>query len=204
MGQVERRVRVARGVAASSAATLIALVAHLVAGGSIASPLLVVIPMVLCWLPGVALIGARPSLWRQAAVVVPAQAALHAVFAVSGTAPHLVLRGDTMPGMRGPAAAMTSVGATSSPHASAAMWVGHALAALLTVLVWQRGERAVRTVVRVSRDLLHAALPAPLHPLEPATATAAVPPSARRSPLRRRAAENRHPRRGPPVRTALA
>lgn len=196
MGLVERRIRVARGVAASSAATLIALAGHLVAGGSAPSPLLVAIPLVLSWLPGVALIGRRPSLWRQALVIVPAQAALHAVFAASGTAAGPMTDPDAMPGMRAPALATPL---HTGLHESSAMWAGHALAALLTVLAWQRGERAFWALVRLAHEAVAAVLLPGATPPVPLAAPRLRPRSAPFLPRPAARGGRRHPRRGPPV-----
>jgi hypothetical protein len=193
---VERRIRVARGVAASSAATLIALAGHVVAGGAVPSPLLVAIPLVLSWLPGVALIGRRPRLWRQAAVILPAQAALHAVFAATGTAVAPMTDPDAMPGMGAPPVALPW---HSGVHEPSAMWLGHALAALLTVLAWQRGERAFWTLVRLAREAVAAVLlPRAVAPA-PVDAPRLRPDGARVLPRPARRAGRRHPRRGPPA-----
>lgn len=140
-----RRIRVVRGVLASSTATAAALVSHLVAGGSVPVPAVVAAVLVLGWLPGVALIGRRPTLARQAAVIVPVEAALHLAFSV----PVAVATG-TSDGPRTTASvhthmvAMGPLRTMSGMHASPLMWVGHAVAALLTLLAWRTGEQAVR------------------------------------------------------------
>jgi hypothetical protein len=100
-----------------------------------------------------------------------------------------------MPGMHGMVATPLGGGTV---HQSGAMWAGHALAALLTVLAWQRGERAVRTLLRVAREALRvllipaiAAVPALRRPVPPLGSAPLL--------LRERLAVRSRPRRGPPA-----
>jgi hypothetical protein len=146
-----RPVRVARAVAASSVATLAALGSHL-AGGGAAPPLLLILAVcVLSWLPAVALIGRRLSVPRQAAVIAVSELVLHTVFATGAAVPGGAPPG-AMPGMPGMAATSTPPLLPAGPvvHAGGGMWLAHAAAALLTLLLWNRGEGAFWALLRLA------------------------------------------------------
>ncbi|MDQ1530367.1 MAG: hypothetical protein QOE37_472 [Microbacteriaceae bacterium] len=162
-----RAVRVARAVAASSVATLAALGSHLAGGGAAPSLLLILAVCVLSWLPAVALIGRRLSVPGQAAVIAVSELALHTVFATGAAVPGGAPPGATaMPGMPGMAATSTPPLLPAGPvvHAGGGMWLAHAAAALLTLLLWNRGEGAfwalLRLAERFSRTVSLVELPA--------------------------------------------
>ena len=190
-----RQTRVGRGVAASSVAVVVALGMHLAAGGARPALILLVAVLVLSWLPGVLLIGRRVRLWRQAAVIVPAQFAMHALFAAGGgstAAPH-----DSMAGMRMPVLPGWAT-ASGSGTADAPMWFAHGLAAVITVLAWNRGERTFWALCRLAETVLRVTrIDAALSPV-PVTAPAPIrvdPPV----PLLLADRVRSIPRRGPPT-----
>ena len=155
--------RAARAVAASTAATLVALASHLAAGGAAPPLLLVAAVCALSWLPAIPLIGRRPSIVRQGLVIALSECALHATFALGAAAPPSIgparPAGDLMAAMPG---MMPSGGAgplPSMPAASPAMWGAHVVAGLLTVLAWNRGEAAVWAIVRFAQELPRVVLP---------------------------------------------
>src|SRR5579875_2909719 len=120
IGLSPRAVRTVRAVAASTVATLVALASHLAAGGTPPPLLLVVAVCVLAWLPGLVLIGRRPSIAGQAAVIVVAEGALHLVFTVAAepAAGTLVPRaGAAMAGMPGMAETPGAMPAMTMPTA---------------------------------------------------------------------------------------
>ncbi len=189
-----RRVRVARGIAAASVASLVALASHVVGGGTV-PPLVVAAAVVFSWPLGVLLIGRRSSLPRQALVIAIAQAILHLLATVSSTpGAGLSLRPDGMGMGMGMG---TGVAAPAMPDMAAPsplMWAMHAAAAVATIAAWRHGERIAQdiadriamTVVRVLRvvALLPADTPQPI-PVAPTFARAALVasrPAARRGP----------------------
>jgi hypothetical protein len=159
-----RRVRTARAVAASSFATLVALASHLAGGGGAPALLLVATVCALSSLPAVLLIGRRLSLIRQALVIGLAECALHLIFSLgaatsAGPVPRLAVPVAPMPGMPVAAAPMTAMPMTAMPVPGPGMWAAHTVAALLTVVAWNRGEHAFWALVRFARRLRRAAVP---------------------------------------------
>ncbi|WP_375400562.1 hypothetical protein [uncultured Amnibacterium sp.] len=212
-----RSVRAARGVLASTVAVLAACAGHVAAGGAMPAPALLTAVLVLSWLPGVALIGVAVRLWRQAAVIVVAEAMLHGVLALqrgAGAAPMRPLPsadpvgGVGMAGMgaghaagSASAAAAQVVGAASMSHTVAMpawMWLAHAAAAAVTVLLWRRGETDVARVLAMAGRGLGRLLRVP-GPVRLAAPVAALPPVAHRLGRVIEAIRTAHPHRGPPL-----
>jgi hypothetical protein len=164
----ERSVRVARAVSASSVATVVALASHDAAGASAPAPMLVLAALVLSWLPAVLLIGRRLSVARQAAVIGVAQFALHGLFTLAAQAGTAHAYGSThpMPGMPSVPAAPPSVPMVM-PAPTPAMWGAHAAAALLTLVLWNRGERVFWGILRRAVSVAAALVPsAVLRPVD--------------------------------------
>ena len=138
----DRAARAARSGLAVVASVLVTLGAHLAGGGRAPAPLLVLAVVAIAWPAGLLLlVGRRPHLLRQVAVVGLAQGMLHAVFAAGGGA---VAAGATvptgMPGMHDPV-----LPASLPPmHHDGVMWWAHLLAGLLVVAAWRRGEAVLR------------------------------------------------------------
>ncbi|MFI6426743.1 hypothetical protein [Promicromonospora sp. NPDC050880] len=187
-----RRVRALRGGLAASSATFVALASHLAAGGAMPGPLGVLVPLALSLPICVAWAGRRLSLVGLSASVVASQLFFHVLFllgtpASGGSAPTAGHHhGAVVPPV--PAAGAAADHTAGMAHADVTMWVWHALAAAVTVVVLYRGEllllrlrelavRAAawllggRAVVEGARLVVRPALPAvvaatfrPLHP----------------------------------------
>ena len=183
-----RGIRALRGTAAAAIAVLVASTAHTLAGG-VAPPAWLVVAVTILAAPlSVALVGRRRSVLRLSAAVVTAQVALHAAFAAIGSAApasmpaghhHLALPPDV-----------------SVDPAATTMSVGHALAAIVTIVILAWGERMLAAIARGIRRLLALAPHRLPHPHE-------VPTSFLQTP-RAIAAVALHSvsRRGPPARFA--
>lgn len=148
--------RALRGAAAALIAVLFASTAHTLSGGG-APPLWLVAAVTILATPVcIALVGRRRRLTTLAAAVAAAQLALHGAFAAVGDA--------------APAAGhhhdMAMLGAAAVDPAAATMTLGHALAALASLVVLAWGEALVAAVARGIRRLLPLLLtvPAP-HPI---------------------------------------
>lgn len=192
--------RFVRGWIGAVVATSIAAVSHVLAGGDAPEPALLLLVLALSGLASTVLTGRGLSLWRLSAGVGISQGLFHWLF--SGAA---ASHGYTTPAgahlahspLLNPAA-----GADLSPaaaHASPLMWLGHAVAAALTVAVLRRGEAAVVRLVRAMRLHVTAFLPLFL-PLPARPAPSALPPELPVRPLRNLGAPllvMRH--RGPPL-----
>lgn len=133
-----RLTRLARGSIAAGFATFVALFSHVAAGGAMPGPLGIVAPLILSLMVSVLVAGRRRSLPRLTISVTVSQWLFHTLF-VLGTARsggastgHHV----TMPMVP------TSLGA-DLPDSGAAMWLGHAIAAFITIAALASAERVV-------------------------------------------------------------
>lgn len=152
---MSRGVRTVRGIAISVAATLLAASSHALAGGQVT--VFSVVATAIFALPlAVALVGRTPALWRLSLSVGIAQLVYHWCFAglglfsargnLSSPAPlhamHLAQLETFVPDLATAAAA------------GAAMWLSHAVAAILTIALLYRGEIAYRLLVQLVRRAL--------------------------------------------------
>jgi hypothetical protein len=128
-----RGARVLRGLAASAVATAAAATSHSLSGGSLTLVGLL-IAGAFAALVSIALAGRSLSLVRLAASVLISQLAFHLAFSVIGT-------GGTVMQMGHHAMVVTTDVATA-PSADARMWAGHAIAALVTIVLLRHGEAA--------------------------------------------------------------
>jgi hypothetical protein len=153
-----RQLRLLRGFAASSVATIIAAVSHTIGGGPAPHPLLVAALSVFLTPIAALLVGRRLSLPRLAMTVLLSQSVFHVLF--------VALNATAAPG----AAAATSAG---HQHAlvlaplgegvapDAGMLAAHVVAGILTVALLWRGESLLRAVARWARAILHRHVPQP-------------------------------------------
>ncbi|WP_105805257.1 hypothetical protein [Leucobacter massiliensis] len=172
----DRAARAWRGAAGAGIATVLAASSHGLAGGSISW--FAVIATVILALPLCTVLAGRiGSLWRLGIAVAGSQFMYHGLFSwIGGPA------GATAPASATPAEALSphaahlglasgadalgsaalgtpALAAAPAVDASAcaAMWFGHAVAAMLTIALLHRGERAFLALIR----LIRRALPAP-------------------------------------------
>lgn len=150
-----RWARFVRGWLAATFATLIAAASHAAAGGI--PPTLVSIALALAF-SGVAcvlLTGRTLSLARTGIAVVGSQLAFHLVFSTMGGVTVAAVA-STGPHVHGVASLAHTAGATH--HTDPGMWLAHAAAALLTIVVLRRGEAAFwgmrDTALRFLRTIL--------------------------------------------------
>jgi hypothetical protein len=134
-----RASRVARGWIAGSFATGVAATSHGVAGGSAPSVLAIGTALVFAGVLGTFAIGRRASLPRLTLVVAGSQLAFHLVF--SALTPGTAVAG----GHHGPALLQQSA---ISQGADASMWIGHALALLVTLWFLRKAELALFALLR--------------------------------------------------------
>lgn len=143
-----RAIRTLRGGIAAAVAIQVALLSHVLGGGSAPDILLVGLTFVIAWIACVALAGRRLSLPRLAVSVGLSQFAFHAIFSVLGSPE----AGAAVSGHVHAPSVLSAV-ATASPSAASAgdpdlmMWLAHALAAAITTAALFRGEQAVRAIL---------------------------------------------------------
>ena len=159
-----RGVRAARGALGAVAATLIAAASHALVGGSITW--VAVLATAMLALPICTVLAGRVgSLWRLTAAVGAAQGIYHWCFAGLGIAPSGASGADgagaALPAhaehLRAVTAFAPQLAATGV--ADLAMWAAHLAAAAITVLLLQRGERAIMALLRLVRRALPCVVP---------------------------------------------
>ncbi|WP_243227956.1 hypothetical protein [Microbacterium sp. CIAB417] len=146
--------RLLRGATSAAVATFVALLSHVSAGGTVPGWLGILIPFVLSLAVCTVLAGRRLSAWRLSMAVVLSQALFHTLFVLGSFAvPGVGQDHHAMHGM-GEAMPSSSAGMTDALHGDPAMWLGHAVAAVVTILALHRGERCVRALVELTRTLM--------------------------------------------------
>ena len=136
-----------RGFAASSVAIFTALAGHVTSGGLMPGMLGIAVPWVLSFMVCVLLAGRRLSVVRLAASVAISQFLFHVLFVLGSITP----QGGLRPHVHG--VVPLSFGGDASPllPQDAAMWLGHAVAAALTIAALHRGELIVCALLTVAR-----------------------------------------------------
>ncbi|WP_312676314.1 hypothetical protein [Microbacterium sp.] len=173
--QAARRARALRGFAAAFVAVVVSATAHTLSGGGAPPAWLLVAVALLATPVAVALVGDRPRPLRLAAAVVLAQAALHLAFAAVGTADP-VATGH----VHGAPVLGTALAAPAHPfHASGGMMIGHAIAAVVTVVLLARGERMLAALGRGIRRLVPRLAAPSLAPRAPRVRALAPMPATR-------------------------
>ncbi|WP_051671033.1 MULTISPECIES: hypothetical protein [unclassified Microbacterium] len=135
-----RKPAVIRGFAASSLAIFVALAGHVSGGGQMPGALGIVVPWVFSFMICVLLAGRSLSPIRLTFSVAVSQFLFHTLFVLGTVTPS----GVSVPHVHGaPLVIPATPGLPEAVTADASMWLGHALAALLTVSALYRGERLI-------------------------------------------------------------
>ena len=138
-----RRTRVIRGVLAAAVSTFAAAFSHGVASAEAPSVAALAAASVLAVFVCIALAGKATPL-RVAGAVVLSQAGFHALFALAPAATGTV---GTAHGSHAMVTVTTDAVAHAHAAPDAAMWLGHAVAAVVTILALVRGERSVVSIL---------------------------------------------------------
>lgn len=167
--------RLARGWAGAGFATTIAAASHALAGGDAPNPLLFMLSFAVSGLVCCLLAGKVLSLGRLVAGVLLSQAFFHGLFSLAPTPPSapspMILAELHHHGQTGMDAIMGHPAAVSMSHLGGhgwQMWLGHGLAAILTILILRYGETrafrlldALRLKITAVLRLAAVAIPAP-------------------------------------------
>ena len=139
--------RFARGWLVALFSTLVAAASHTIAGGSSPSAVSLVVALAFAGVTCVALTGKSVSLVRVASSVGVSQFAFHALFstfnvsdAAAQTQPAPHVHGSVAALVEG--SALVEGPASMTHHTDGWMWLGHAVAALVTVVALRYGEGA--------------------------------------------------------------
>lgn len=152
-----RWARVARGSTAAAFATFTAALSHTIAGGHAPTPFALAVTFLLSLTICTALTGRRVALWRLAVSIGASQLLFHGLFSSLGTP---VAAAHDM-------AAMAVDAPAGAHHAGLAMWLGHAAAAVITIVALRYAGSAFWGVADTAR-LLIARLVGLFVPLGPA------------------------------------
>jgi hypothetical protein len=204
-----RWARFARGWLAAAFATFVAALFHVASGGETPGMVGLAIALAFSAMACILLAGKSLSLWRLTVSVALSQFLFHALFGLGGSGPVIIGTAAHAHHVTHIDISALTAGGTADAHqhslfaSDSTMWLGHATAALLTVLMLRYGERAFwglreRARVQVTRFV---ASVAPV-PLDVALGSPVV---VRLIPLRDAAVligRMRH--RGPPTRLAFA
>lgn len=185
---MSRATRTARGTAGALIATLFAAASHALGGGE-AAPFAMLVAGVLALPVCVALAGRLGSLWRLGLAVTASQLLYHWCFSVLGAAAGTAGTAGAAAGTANPHLAHLG-GLAFAPSAVAdagtagtAMWVAHAAAAILTIALLHRGERAALGLARLIGRALPFALPRAVSAPERAAIRPAAAPARSRVSL---------------------
>lgn len=139
-----RWARVARGSTGASVATFTAAFSHVAAGGLLPSAAALALTVALSTLVCIALAGRVLSLWRVAAGVAASQFLFHGIFSQIVSSGTVVMSPHA--GHDSSSTLIAGAATAASSHAAhpSWMWLAHAAAAVLTVLMLRHGESAFR------------------------------------------------------------
>ncbi|WP_194422210.1 hypothetical protein [Microbacterium abyssi] len=150
-----RQLRLLRGSAASSVATIIAAVSHTIGGGAAPHPLLIAALSVFLTPIAALLVGRRLSLPRLTATVLLSQSVFHVLFvALNATVASSVASTGHQHTL-----VLSPLGESVAPDAG--MLAAHLLAGMLTVALLWRGESTLRAIARWARAVLRRHVPQP-------------------------------------------
>ena len=138
-----RWARVARGWTAAGFATFVAAFSHTIAGGAVPSAFGILVSLVISGTLCTMLAGRTMSLWRLAIAVGVSQAMFHGLFGSLGTPVIVEHQMGAMP-----------MDAAAPHHAGAAMWLAHAIAAVITIVALRHAGSAFWGVADTARLLL--------------------------------------------------
>lgn len=151
-----RQLRLLRGAAASTVATVTAAVSHTVGGGAPPHPLLVLSLSVFLTPVAAFLVGRTPRISRLSAAVLASQGVFHTLFtALGATLTSGVSTGGHQHFLTLPAVDSTLTAVV--PDTS--MLGAHLVASILTIALLWRGEQLLRGVVRWVRAALRMRIP---------------------------------------------
>lgn len=167
---MSRAARTARGAFGALTATLLAATSHACAGGAV-TPLAVLATALFALPLCVLLAGKMGSLWRLSLAVVTAQFIYHWSFSGLGLATPSLASSSSPGSLSEPVSphaahlgmlpsAFFAADTTPAFVADAWMWAAHALAAVLTIALVHRGERAAMHLIQVLRDAVPVRVPA--------------------------------------------
>lgn len=175
-----RGVRLARGWAGATAATFVAALSHVLAGGTAPGLPMLMLSLALSGLVCSLLAGRVLSLWRLSVAVVLSQGLFHWLFSAGTGGFEAAAMAGATPGHGShgmPTMTHVATGQASSgmDHDAPLMLLFHALAAVATIALLRRGEVAGVQLLHAARLCLGRFLPRLVPPRLPVPARQAAP-----------------------------
>ena len=155
-----RWARLARGWVTAVVSVVVAAVSHVAGGGTLPGVLGAVLALTFAGLVSMALAGKTLSRVRLTLSVLVSQVAFHTLFSMGTGQAQTSTADHGTPHQHGAMLAdmaMTS-GAPAPMPAGSSMWLAHAAAAVVTVILLRRGERAFWALCALARTALVAVL----------------------------------------------
>ncbi|WP_411699669.1 hypothetical protein [Conyzicola sp.] len=163
-----RWARFARGWLAAVFSTLVAAASHTLAGGESPSVVSLAIALAFAGITCIALTGKTLSLPRLTAAVLVSQVAFHTLFSTISSPATVVQTAGTGAHDHGATVELLAGSATGTHHSDGWMWLGHAAAAIVTIVTLRYGEGAFWRVRGIAALFVRTALAqAPDVPLLP-------------------------------------
>lgn len=204
--RMSRQARAGKAVLVAVFSTAIALISHVLAGGTTPGVAGILAPLAFSVLVCLPLSGRVLSLPRLVISVLTSQLLFHWLFVLGAPGSTALVPGAPA-GHHLQTVTVVHTGMVMTPpmdHAAASMWIGHAIAAMITVLLIRRGEKALVRVRQLAAALVRTLFPQLAQPDAARIARprlAAVCRDQRPSPLP--VFGTAMSRRGPPRRAAL-
>lgn len=180
-----RRTPLLRGFIGASVATFVALASHVFSGGGMPGMLGIAVPWLLSLTVCTLLAGRRLSLPRLGASVLVSQLLFHGLFVLGEITP----RGVIAPHVHEALPIVFSDAPALVPQ-DAGMWIGHGIAALVTIGLLHRGELTLHALLAVARTvaawlarIVGVVSPAPVHARARVRWAVTVAPRVREVPL---------------------
>ncbi|AMM19150.1 hypothetical protein AX769_02145 [Frondihabitans sp. PAMC 28766] len=156
-----RRARALRGLGVAVISVVTAALSHVIAGGAAPGGLGTGLALVFAILACTALAGRRLSTPRLIIAVALSQLVFHVLFSLGAAIPEAHGHSVTMLGMVMSGGNTAHLPALTTPRgvsalevAGARMWLGHAVAAVATIVLLLHGERALAVLLRVAAERL--------------------------------------------------
>lgn len=151
-----RWARVARGWSTAAFSVFVAALSHTLGGGPGPGVLALVLSLAFAGLISIGLSGRTPSLWRVSVSVLASQLIFHGLFSFGGPGGALAIGSDPAAGAHAHSGVLALVGPGSPAHPAhgSAMWLAHAVAAVLTIAALRHGGAAVRALLRAARVVI--------------------------------------------------
>ncbi|PFG34925.1 hypothetical protein [Sanguibacter antarcticus] len=183
LGTPSRASRATHGFVAAAFSTFVALLSHVLAGGTVPGILGIAVPLLLATSACVALAGLRRSWLRLTGSVALSQILFHTLFVLGTTGTAQVVGDGGLHAGHDAQSALVVLSSTTGSmahagHSAGWMWLAHALAGVVTIVVLQRGEAVLSRLTRLSSRVAAFLLPPVVRvaalPAHPRTALASA------------------------------